>query len=238
MRNISEDVAKLPLILYRRLKPRGKERASELALYRLLKDSPNVEMTAIDFRQSIMVDALLGGNGFAEIVKNAGGLAVELHKLARNRVTVTRDAAGRLVYVVRNDGKPDSILQQDQMLHIRGLGDGLVGWSVIRLARESIGLAMNAETSSRSSAASSAGRASATDRSLRVRSASVSSLIARMVACCTSAPAVTTPWPRSRQASASAMAAATALPSSRVLMSTALGYTGTPRTASSIAPGS
>lgn len=147
VRNISEDVAKLPLILYRRLKPRGKERASELALYRLLKDSPNVEMTAIDFRQSIMVDALLGGNGFAEIVKNAGGLAVELHKLARNRVTVTRDAAGRLVYVVRNDGKPDSILQQDQMLHIRGLGDGLVGWSVIRLARESIGLAMNAEKS-------------------------------------------------------------------------------------------
>ncbi len=80
-------------------------------------------------------------------------------KISRNRVTPKRDANGNIIYVVRNYntsdsvltpdliGNPDAIIQADDMLHIRNMGDGLVGWSVIKLARESIGLTLAAENS-------------------------------------------------------------------------------------------
>jgi len=50
IRNISEDVAKLPLLLYRRLASGGKERALGHPLYKLLHDSPNREMSSMSFR--------------------------------------------------------------------------------------------------------------------------------------------------------------------------------------------
>jgi hypothetical protein len=42
------------------------------------------------------------------------------------------------------------ILPQEKVLHLRGLGDGLMGWSIIRLAKASIGLAMAQEKNSES----------------------------------------------------------------------------------------
>jgi HK97 family phage portal protein len=148
VRNLSEDIAKLPLFLYRRLKPRGKERADDLPLYRLLHDSPNDEMTSFDFRQAMMVDVLLGGNAYAHVMRANGGQPLALMKLARNRVTPTRDGAGNIVYVVKNDGSiPDAVIPAEDMIHIRNMGDGLVGWSIIKLARESIGLSLSAENS-------------------------------------------------------------------------------------------
>lgn len=147
VRNLSEDIAKLPLLLYRRLKPRGKERASELPLYRLLKDAPNEEMSSMDFRQAMMVDVLLGGNGYAEIVRNGAGQAVSMYKLDRHNVKPVRIDGGGLIYKVRTKGQEDIPVPAEDMFHIKGLGDGLVGYSVIKLAKESIGLGMAAESS-------------------------------------------------------------------------------------------
>lgn len=147
VRNIAEDIAKLPLILYRRMKPRGRDRATELPLYYILHDTPNDEMTAMDFRQAIMIDVLLGGNGYAEIVRNGGNDVVALNKISRQRVTPERNDARQLVYRVSNESGADSFLSQNEILHVRGIGDGLVGWSVIKLAKETIGLAIAAETS-------------------------------------------------------------------------------------------
>jgi HK97 family phage portal protein len=146
VRNLSEDIAKLPLLLYRRLKPRGKERASELPLYRVLKDAPNEEMTSMDFRQSMMVDVLLGGNGYAEIVRDGGGRALAMYKLDRCDVKPIRIAGGGIMYKVRQPKQDDVFVPAADMLHIKGLGDGLVGWSVIKLAKESIGLGLAAES--------------------------------------------------------------------------------------------
>lgn len=150
VRNISEDIAKLPLILYKRLKPQGKERADTLDLYRLLKDAPNEEMSSMDFRQAVMVDVLLGGNGYAEVIRNGASVVVALQKICRSRVTPKRNDAGRIVYMVKQSGGEDATIAAENMLHIRGMGDGLVGYSVIKLAKECIGLAMAAENSASS----------------------------------------------------------------------------------------
>jgi len=41
--------ASLPLITYKRLKPRGKERASDHSIYKLLHSTPNPEQTSVSY---------------------------------------------------------------------------------------------------------------------------------------------------------------------------------------------
>lgn len=51
VRLLSEDVAKLPLIMYRRLPDGGKERAPDHPQFRMLKTEPNDWQTSFEFRQ-------------------------------------------------------------------------------------------------------------------------------------------------------------------------------------------
>jgi HK97 family phage portal protein len=139
IRVISEDVGKLPLIPYRRLE-RGKERI-EGRLFSLLHDSANPEMCACTFRETVTGWALRTGNGLAEVVKDNAGRAVEMWPLETNRARWEALPDGRVVYEVDNR-RVDS----DTILHIRGVGgDGITGWSPIKIAREAIGAALGAE---------------------------------------------------------------------------------------------
>lgn len=147
IRAISEDVAKLPLILYKRLKPRGKQRMEGHPLYRLLHDSPNVEMSSIALRETLTLHAIGWGNGLAEIVRDKGGRAVALWPLDPTRVRIERGDDLRLRYVVApTAGKPEITFKSMDVFHLHGLGfDGLTGYSVAHLARESVGAALGAE---------------------------------------------------------------------------------------------
>jgi len=62
---LSEDTASLPLHLYRR-NGKGRDKATDQPLYKLLHDSPNPEMTAISFRETFMSHLLAWGNAYAE----------------------------------------------------------------------------------------------------------------------------------------------------------------------------
>ena len=55
VRVLAESVASLPLPLCRQLTPRGKARAPDHAVYALLHDRPNPEMTSFTFREALMV---------------------------------------------------------------------------------------------------------------------------------------------------------------------------------------
>ena len=155
VRNISEDIAKLPLIVYRRLKPRGKERAENLPLYSLLHDSPSAAMSSFDWRQVMTVDALCGGNGYSEIVRNNAGEVEELQYIPRQRM-VRMFYDGIWKYEVLESTGGVKIIDYGNMFHLKGLGDGMMGWSVIRLARETIGGAMAAEEHANSTFADAA----------------------------------------------------------------------------------
>lgn len=157
VRNISEDVAKLPLLTYRRLTPRGKERAPEHPAYALLHDAPNADMTAMTFREVLTHHAVAWGNGYAEIVFDGRGVIRALSPIHPSRVVLRRNEQGELVYDVYGSGailhgatgQPYQAvrLRQEQMLHIKGLGvDGYEGYSVVRLAAESLGLTLAAQT--------------------------------------------------------------------------------------------
>ncbi|MCH8851726.1 MAG: phage portal protein [Planctomycetes bacterium] len=149
IRAISEDVGKLPLILYRHLQSRGRERAVDHPLYRLLHDSPNRDMSAMTFRETLTMHAIGWGNGYAEIVRDKkSGRVAAVWPLNPTQVTVDRNDRNELIYKVRPTIGDEIVLGADQVLHIHGLGfDGLTGYSVAHLARESIGAALAAQAS-------------------------------------------------------------------------------------------
>lgn len=141
VRVLSEDVGALPLHVYRRTKQGGKERAPEHPLYELLHDRPNPEMSVVAFKEALMVNALLTGNGYAFIEYDRAGRVRGLYPLMSSEVTPYRTDAGELRY--RAGGED---LRAFEVFHLAGLGfDGLMGLSPIAYARESIGLGMAAE---------------------------------------------------------------------------------------------
>lgn len=143
---ISQDVAKLPLFVYRRLPDDTRERATDVTAYRILKTSPNTDMTAIDFRQCMTANCLLWGNAYAEIVRRNNGELVEFIPWHPSRTRPYRLATGEIFYEYRyQDGRKIDVPARD-MLHIKGMsGDGLVGRSVIQQAREAFGAVMATE---------------------------------------------------------------------------------------------
>jgi len=154
VRILSETLAGLPLHVYKYNENGGKEKYLKHPLYKLLHDEPNPEMTSFAFRETLMSHLLLWGNAYAQIIRNAKGEVISLYPLMPNKMTVDRDANGRLFYLYQRSsedipslGKDNQVyLAPTDVLHIPGLGfDGLVGYSPIAMAKNAVGLAIATE---------------------------------------------------------------------------------------------
>lgn len=113
----------------------------------LLDMQASPEMSAFEWRQVMIRDALCGGNGYSEIDRDGFSRPRWLWYICPDRVSLKRDNAGSLYYAVDNGiGQEPTILPPDRMFHLRGPGpDGLIGYSVIALARKSIRLGLQME---------------------------------------------------------------------------------------------
>lgn len=148
VRVLTDTVASTPVHVYERLDPRGKQRAPTHPVYRLLHDRANPEMSAFAFKETLQGHAATWGNGYAEKERNGRGEVVALWPIAPHRVTPKRvDVRGKITKVFEVDvGGSKKVFGSDQIMHIPGFGyDGLVGYSAIRMARESLGLTKAAE---------------------------------------------------------------------------------------------
>ncbi len=151
VRILAESIASLPLHFYQYNNAGGKEKAVNHPLYWLLHDEPNPEMSSFSFRETLMTHLLLWGNAYAQIIRNGRGEVIALYPLMPDRMTVDRDARGRIYYeYTRSDsdantlGKKSSVvLSPEDVFHIPGLGfDGLVGYSPIAMAKQAIGMGL------------------------------------------------------------------------------------------------
>ena len=141
---ISETIASLPLITYRRLK-RGKERAVEHSLYSILHRRPNSEMTSFNFWETAMLHLLLWGNFYSEIEYNNAAKVKSLWLLLPWNMKVSR-VNGELIYKYTLPDNTEKIIPKEYILHIPGLGfNGTVGKSPVAMAREAIGLGLAME---------------------------------------------------------------------------------------------
>lgn len=152
VRILAESVASLPLVLYERA-GQGKVRAGGHPLYGILHDVANPEMTSFELRETLMGHLATWGNGYAEIEWSVGGWPLALWPLRPDKMVVERltdpitGRPGPLQYrytLPLGGGTVD--FEPWQVLHLRGLGgDGIMGYSPIRMHRESIGLGKAAE---------------------------------------------------------------------------------------------
>ena len=148
---IADTVAKLPLIVYR-IEDDARDRDRLHPVYPLLRRKANRSQTAFVFKQILTANAVTQGNGYAYIDRHTSGpdagRARELLWLDPDRTRVIREN-GELKYLVSIGGDFDNQMAEirkvdpSSILHIRGLGyNGLVGYSVIQLAAEELGLCL------------------------------------------------------------------------------------------------
>lgn len=146
----SEMLASVGLFVFRRTADGGRERADDLALYPVLHDLMNPQMTAYEGREFLIRSLDLHGNAFARIERDNRGQVTALYPLAPGTVTVEKLASGRLRYRVSEPAGGATILLQEEVLHIRGPSrDGIMGVSAIQFGRAAMGLRIaQAETAS------------------------------------------------------------------------------------------
>ena len=142
---ISGTIGSLPLHLMRP-DGRNQKQATDHKLYDVLHTKYNSYMTAMAGRECLAAHILAWGNGYAEIVRNGYGEVTELWPIPPNRVE-PKMKDSELVYEIKVPGADTVILPRAKILHIPGIGfDGFMGYSVIAMARKSIGLGMAMET--------------------------------------------------------------------------------------------
>lgn len=141
VRVIADAIAVLPLHAYRKRPAGGRDEATDNVADWLCHTQANPETPAFFFRQTLLAHALVWGNGYAEIERDAAGRVVWLWQLTPDRVEPDRNDAGELVYKVANPDRSYTILPAEDVVHLRGLGfDGLVGYSVVKMAARAIGI--------------------------------------------------------------------------------------------------
>ena len=133
----------------------GKTKIIGHPLRPIIHQRANPEQSAQQFRELLQGWCLAWGNGYAEIQRSTTGQPVALWPIAPNRVDVRRDpdqtipATQRnpIVYVIRSKlNKVEAVIPAEDMFHIKNFsGDGVVGFSIVQLARESIGLGLATE---------------------------------------------------------------------------------------------
>ena len=144
VRIISESLAALPLITYRETED-GRRQATDLPIYSILRDQADPNLTSFMMIETIVSHACTYGNGYAYISRNNAGQVTGLTPLDPRYIDVKMTESGRVAYEITG-GTVQGALTSEEVLHIRALGQvGLVGYSPIGLARETIGLGLAAE---------------------------------------------------------------------------------------------
>ena len=109
---------------------------------------PNPETTAFTWFQAMQAHAISHGNAYSYIFRNGDASPREFRLLVPDKTWPVR-VNGQLRYVTSVDSSHQGateelrILRPEDVIHIKGLGfDGLVGYTVIELAAETIGLGL------------------------------------------------------------------------------------------------
>lgn len=145
---ISNSIGMLPLHL---LNAETKEKATDHPLFKLLHRRPNGWQSAYDFRSLLQLHALADGNGYALVIRSrklgtGRDVVSQIVPLDYERVTPTISADWTVTYRYQPKEGGTKIFSSRDIFHLRGLSmDGLCGLSMVRQARDAIGLALAAE---------------------------------------------------------------------------------------------
>lgn len=147
---VASDMAKLGVHIFKRLPDQGpdaRERDRKHAAYRLLRTRPNAMMSSYTMIQVVEAHRRTIGNGYIWVRRDGDKLPIELIPLRPRQMQLIRLENGTFIYRYSIDGAGDMIdLRPEDVIHVKGLGDdGLTGFDVVELGRNTLGLGMATE---------------------------------------------------------------------------------------------
>lgn len=146
LRVIAEGVAQVPWRLYRRTADGGREPATDHPLWDVVTLVANPFQTSFEFRETLLLQTALMGNGYTLLTRAANGDILELLPLSPELVTVRQGSNFEVIYQIRypNGGLVD--VPSTDLWHFKGPSwNGWEALSLLNLARNAIGLSIAAE---------------------------------------------------------------------------------------------
>ena len=144
VRIIAETIASLPLHVYTE-QDGERKKAKDNYLYKILKRKPNNLMTSFTWREVMLAHLLLWGNHYSKLDLSNDGKIKAIWPLMPGQMQVKK-RDDRIYYKYSPADASPQMFEQNEIMHIPGLGfNGIVGKSVIKMARESVGLGLAAE---------------------------------------------------------------------------------------------
>ena len=141
---MSDMVAMLPLMLYRRL-PQGKEKAKDHRQYKMIHDRPTDEMSAYQFRYTMQRHLILRGNAYA-FKGRANGYLQRLQLIHPKRVEIEQDDNFNVKYKITMPSGLKKDYTSRDIWHLRPhTEDGFTGLGIVDEAPESIAMCIAAE---------------------------------------------------------------------------------------------
>lgn len=144
---LSMSVAKLPLLVYEKVEG-GRRRATDHPAYKLLKHRANKTQTAFMFKLILQQRAVIHGNGFAYIERNEDAKPHGLHLIEGKNIATYRvhdkkvPGGGETWYT---HVPTTTRIPWRDMIHVRGIGTDLLGYSLADKAKESMSGALAAQ---------------------------------------------------------------------------------------------
>ena len=130
-------ISSLPLMVYETLPDGRRKLARDSRLWMVLHSRPNDVMTPRDFWSTMIMHWAMRGNAYAQIIRDSSGDLVSLWPLSPDQTEVFVDSKGQVAYKYQKDGKT-YLLGVNDVLHIKDIGNGLIGLSKLSFMSSSV----------------------------------------------------------------------------------------------------
>lgn len=140
---LAQTISTLPLYVYKDAADGARQPDKASRLWMLLHDRPNAWMTPSEFLSAMVVNRMLRGNAYAQIVRDGEGEMIALVPLSPDQMEVSVTAGGE-VYTYYQDGVV-SVLAPENVIHWKGLGNGFIGLSKLEYMRATADEAISAQ---------------------------------------------------------------------------------------------
>ena len=143
---ISQTIGSLPSTIFKRSRD-GKKPYTSIPLFYMLGRKPNPYMDAYRWKEITQHHAISFGNGYSYIQRNSSEVPIALWPMYPNltRVEVKENGVPEYVYTDPRT-REETTYQWHEVFHLAGFGfDGLTGYSLISLFRETLTLGLSQE---------------------------------------------------------------------------------------------
>lgn len=150
IRVISESIASLPLNLYKKKKPRGREIQDNHPSQFLVYAEPNPFQTPMQWKEMMLAHCILRGKAASRIVRNNAGEIVRLLPIHPDRIELKlRSSNGQPFFFVEHEIEENGtkrivkeVLERDEVFWMYGLSLGMKPVSPLEAMRENLGVAL------------------------------------------------------------------------------------------------